>query len=344
MRMNRRQALEWGLLGVAASTSPAVLAAAGRRGKGRQQTALIMPLSGASAAVGRSVERAANMGRDTALRAFPVFDSALAGGAGAAATQALRRGARCLIGPLFGADVRAVMAVARGRALVLSLSNDGDLRDSGAFLLGVTAAQTTGAILGYAAVRGVRSVALAGGGDRWSDAVIAEAERLQGVLGISVSRLSNPADPAAPVAPHDAVLIAGGGDAALSQAQTLRQQGVQLLGTHQLLDHRPDALRSLDGAWIAAPDPEAFARFATTYADHGSQPGLIAAIGYDAARIAGQLAAAGTLDAAGITGIDRFDGATGPLRFRSDGSCIREMAILVAGASGYRAVDRRAAG
>lgn len=348
MRLNRRQLLGHGLLAGAAWASPALLAAAGPRGKGRQQAALIVPVTGASADLGRSVERAANLARSATGVALPVFDTAQAGGPGAAAGQALRTGARCLIGPIFGEDVRAVAGVARDRAIVLSLSNDGELRDSGAFLLGVTAAQATGTILGYAADRGVRNIAIAGSGDRWSDAVAAEAERLQAVLGISVRRLS-PADVRAGQigggdwTPH-AVLIAGGGDEAIGQVRSLRQQDVQLLGTHQLLDHRPDALRVLDGAWIAAPDPEAFQRFATGYADHGSHPGLIAALGHDAALIAGRLAEAGTFDAATLVGIARFDGATGPLRFRSDGSCIREMAVLAAGATGYRPVDRRAAG
>ena len=50
------------------------------------------------------------------------------------------------------------------------------------------------------------------------------------------------------------------------------------------------------------------------------------------------LRGAGTLNRDGLLAERGFDCVTGPVRFRTDGSCARELAILVAGNGGYAKV------
>jgi branched-chain amino acid transport system substrate-binding protein len=317
----------------------------------RTRIALLAPLSGPNAGLGRSMVRAAALLQGKDKDKPLLIDTAGADGARGAAARALRQDAQLIVGPLFASDTRAVMAVVGTRVPVLSLSNDPELQGSGAFQLGITPSQSTSAILDYARSRGVQRIALAGPGSEspWARGVAVEARRLQGILGISVQDM--PADPAdsdlarlATLATGpDAVLIADGGPAALALARRLRTAGVQCLATLQLLDSRPEALAALDGAWISAPDPDAFQDFAHAYAVQGNDAGLVAALAHDGLAIARRLAQAQAADRAGLLALGHFAGATGNLRFRTDGSCVREMAILLAHPAAFETVDHRAA-
>jgi len=310
----------------------------------RDPVALLLPLTGPSANLGLGMARAA------ALVALPakvpaalVIDTAA--GAAAAAQGAVKRGAKMILGPLFAADVRPVVAAVAGRAPVLAFSNDAGLYDSGAFVLGITASQQVTAVLRYGRQRGLRRIGLLAPADGWGAQVTAAMTRLQGELGYELVPVAAPADKAglgaalgrmAGGAP-DALLVAEGGAGFVAAARGLAGSGVQLLGLMQAVDYAPAALQAAAGAWIAAPDPAAFATFATAYqAQHGGAPGTIAALAYDAAGIVAALRAEDRLTRAGLLALDGYRGVTGTLQFRSDGSCVRELAILVAGPDGYQ--------
>ena len=125
----------------------------------------------------------------------------------------------------------------------------------------------------------------------------------------------------------------------LAAARALKDTGVQLLGTFQGLDHRPQALEALDGAWLASPDPATFGTFASEFAArNGGAPGTIAALAYDAAGIANALRGSNKLNTEGLLSATGFHGVTGPVRFRTDGSVARDFAILVARKTGYEPV------
>lgn len=319
----------------------------GRRGP----AALLVPLTGGSAALGLSMRRAATLAQSEQGREpeLIVLDTGgTAAGAAGAARLALRRKARIILGPLFGPEVRPVVEAVAGKVPVLSFSNDGGLRESGAFLLGITPAQLTAAILRYARGRGVRRVALFADADSWGKETAAAAQALQGELGMELRVLGTAPSAAALRAEMggelpDALLVSGGGAALTASALALKGSGVQLLGTHRAIDHAPAALAALQGAWLASPDPGAFAEFARNYESrHGGAPGAIAALAYDAAMIAKTLREAGRMDRDGLLASPGFAGVTGTLRFRSDGSCARELAILLAGADGYSVVGKSA--
>ncbi|WNO54796.1 ABC transporter substrate-binding protein [Stakelama saccharophila] len=301
--------------------------------------ALLLPLTGPRAALGLSMRQAATLAEnDGKLIAFDTAGTPQ--GAAAAAARAVDRDAALILGPLMSADVAPVVGAA-GTTPVIAFTNDAAVRSSGAFVFGITAGQVTTAILGYARSRGVRSVAVIGDGSAWADAAAAEADRLQGTLGMEARAITVRADAPLPLAGEapDAVFVPGGGETALAIARNLKPTGIQLLGTLEMIDHRPDALEALDGAWIASPDPRSFGGFANNFqARHGGRPGAIAALAYDAANIAAKLRAANRLDREGVLGSDGFSAVTGEVRFRTDGSVAREFAILEAAAGGYRKV------
>lgn len=130
----------------------------------QNRVALLVPLTGANAAVGQSIANAANMAllesgeRRINLR---IYDTA-AGGAAAAASKAVGEGARLFLGPLLAGDVRAVQGVASANAIpVLSFSNDAALAGEGTYVLGYQPGQSISRVVQYARGRGaVRFAAL----------------------------------------------------------------------------------------------------------------------------------------------------------------------------------------
>lgn len=342
--LDRRQMLRLarsvGLLSVASSVP---LMAAPR--VNREPVAFLLPLTGASANLGLSMQRAASL--QLPFGGKPVLATAVDTGAGAAlaARAAIKGGAKLILGPVFAADVRPVLAEAAGRVPVLSFSNDISLYESGAFILGITASQLTTAILRYGRQRGLRRIGLLAGEGAWSAQVAAACARLQGELGYELVPVARPANLAglglelgriAGGAP-DALLVPDNAAVFVEAARGLAGSGVQLLGLMQGVDYAPAALQATAGAWIAAPDPTAFGTFATAFqAQHGGTPGTIAALAYDAAGIVQRLRTQNRISRAGLLAMEPYRGVTGTLKFRSDGSCVRELSILVAGPDGYQ--------
>lgn len=339
--LNRRtllKLLQSGLVATAAShATPSI--AAPLRDEDRP-VGLLLPLTGPRARLGHSMQQAALLAQSA--RFLSVHDTrGTAEGAAAAATAALRRNAAMILGPLLAEEVPAVSSTVAGRVPILAFSNDAVLRQPGTFIFGITAGQVTTAILRYARQRGVRSVMVIDDGTPWSAASVLAAGRLEAEIGLRVRVLPVRAgaplpDPGEP--PH-AVLLPGSGETILAAARALKDTGVQLLGTLQALDHRPDALDVLAGAWIASPSPVEFGRFAAAFeARNGGEAGAITALAYDAATIAKTLREANTLSAEGLLESSGFRCVTGPVRFRTDGSVARDFAILLASSGGYEPV------
>lgn len=314
---------------------------AAKKKRDTRPVALLLPLTGERAALGLSMSRAAALAENDA-KLMPVFDTgSTATGAASAATAALKGGAAMILGPLTAWETTAVAGVAGAKVPVIAFTNNATAGGNGAYVFGLTPAQATSAVLRYARSRGVRSVVVIGDGTAWSTAAVETANRVQRDLGLDVRVMTVAQGSPLPAAgdPPDAVLLPGSGDAVLAAARNLKGSGVQLLGTFQALDDRPSALDALDGAWIAAPDPAAFGTFSAEFeAKNGAGAGALTALAYDAAKIARTLRDGGRLDRAGLLGTESFACVTGAVRFRTDGSCSRDLAIVVAGAGGYTSV------
>lgn len=341
--MDRRRLLRLGAAGLGLMVSPSLNPLVAAR-TSVKPAALLVPLSGPNAALGLSMQRAVALVQATGGKGpapVTVHDTGgTAQGAAQAAALAARRGAPMILGPIFAAEVRA--AAAATRLPILAFSNDESLRDSGVFLMGITASQCVAAILGYARRRGVRQVAMPPGEGLWGAQCAAAARSAAPDLGMELLVVAG-SDPATLRAANggelpQALFVADGGDRFLAAARGVQGSGVQLLGTVQALDAA--AQRVADGAWIAAPDPAAFSGFARDYEQrNGSKPGAIAALAYDAMQIAQAFAVTPKLDRGMLTQAAGFPGIAGAIRFRADGSATRQLAILVGAADGFAVAE-----
>jgi hypothetical protein len=293
------------------------------------------------------MERAAMLAQSTGDKSLlKIFDTGGTAEGAAKAAMAARKGrATVILGPLLSGEAAAVMAVTKNEIPVLAFSNDAALRESGAFLLGITARQNVAAILAYAADRGIRRVSVGGENAGWGRQVRAAAEIEGPTSGIAISQL--PADDlnsvpnsivSSPDGYPDAVLMPDS-QSLTRMAPQLAEQGIQALGAFPELDLSQDQMRPLEGTWLAAPDPATFSDFSRNFEQRmGTRPGLIAALAFDAVTIANQMRSGGGTDRSAVLSSNGFTGVCGHVRFRDDGSATRAMAILELTGRGVRRV------
>jgi ABC-type branched-subunit amino acid transport system substrate-binding protein len=130
----------------------------------RPVVALLLPLSGPNASLGRALLDAASLATfDIGGDSFVLLPRDTAGtpeGATAAAQSAIAAGARMIVGPLFAAEVPAVAAVARpANVNIVSLSNDRTVAGPGVFVIGLSPQGQIERIVGFAASRGLHGFA-----------------------------------------------------------------------------------------------------------------------------------------------------------------------------------------
>jgi len=123
------------------------------------RVALLLPLSGPHAALGASMQHAAEMALfDIAEKDFslmPYDTKGTGSGARAAAIKALEDGAELILGPVFAASVAAVAPEARGANVpVIGFSTDRSVAGDGVFLLGFFPRNEIERVIGFARSRG----------------------------------------------------------------------------------------------------------------------------------------------------------------------------------------------
>lgn len=309
-------------------------------GAGGAGAALLLPLTGSAAEIGQNMARAASLVTQSSPDQAPaVMDTGdTADGAARAAQQALEAGARVLMGPLRADQTPAVLAVA-GNVPVVTFSNDDTLGTQGAFVMGVTPAQSVSTLFSYARAQGVGRIALVARNSPLGTASSAAAARLAGAGGITLAgtllREPSEADLLAALRQAgggtlpDAVFLPDGGSTLGAFAAALKGSGVQLLGSVQWGIADVTANGNLEGAWFAAPPPDLFLPFADRFqAAFGVQPGVVAALGHDAALLAVGLGNARQMNRRGLTRAAGFTGVLGGFRFLGDGRCLRDLTVL----------------
>ncbi|ALJ36413.1 penicillin-binding protein activator [Azospirillum brasilense] len=329
------------------------------------KVAILLPLSGSSAALGQAMLESAQMALfDLAGDRFELLPRDTKGtptGAADAARQAIAEGASLILGPLFAADVAAVKPVAQSAGVdVLAFTNDWTQAGNGTYVLGFVPADQVTRVIGFARSRGVtRYVALAprnAYGDAVVNAVQAASRQFGGQVAQverydpAVTDLAQPARQVtqAGVQPQAVMLAEGGpraqGLASALSANGLNTQQVKLLGTVLWDEPGLGQEPALAGAWFAAPSPQSRAdfeaRFERTY---GRKPPRIATLSYDATAIAAVLAkmpdASGRFDRAALNNPNGFEGMDGVFRLRADGVVERGLAVLEVTPSGPRVID-----
>jgi ABC-type branched-subunit amino acid transport system substrate-binding protein len=319
----------------------------------RHRVALLVPLSGANAGVGRSLENAATMALlDTNASNLRITTYDTGTGAGSAAARAIADGNKLILGPLLGDDVRAVAAAARpAHVPLISFSNDRSVAGRDVFIMGVVPEQSIDRTVGYAIAHGSKRFAAivpeGEYGDRAANALRARVTAGGGAI-VAIEKYPRGASTIVSAANrlkakggYDTVLIADGARLSAIGASQLKKAGTalpRLLGT-ELWSGEEDVARAaaLRGAWFSAVSDGRWSRFSASYKSRfGAQPYRVATLGYDTVLLTLRIArdwkpgrefpTSELFDNGGFLGID------GAFRFRPDGVAERAMEVRQVGA------------
>jgi branched-chain amino acid transport system substrate-binding protein len=321
---------------------------------GKTRIALLLPLSGRAAAVGRAMQQAAEMSlfdsgaRELALAAYDTGDSA------DQAVQAYRKartdGVALVLGPLFGPSATALGPLVRqGGANVIAFSNDEQAAQPGVWVMGIAAPPQVRRVVDYAAQSGIKRFAAFAPQTTYGQQMVRTLEghlATRGGTMVAVELYDDRADVSAAArrladqskgAGKLAVLVPASPPRVSTVVAALRAAGLegadlQLIGTGVWDVPGIGGDGMLRGAWYAAPDPARRADFERKFvATYGRPPHRLATLAYDAVALAGQLARAkpgGDFSAEAITNPNGWSGADGVFRFMPDGRTERTLAVI----------------
>jgi len=323
-------------------------------GETRNRVAVLVPLTGPNAAVGRSIANAANLALadsgSTRIRvtAYDTGTSPLA-----AVQEALAEGSGLLLGPLLSEDARAVAPLARrANVPVIAFSNDVSIAGSGIHVLGLDPAQSIERVVDYAREQGMRrfgallpaSVYGERAGIAFSDSVRRAGGQLVAVrtYARTPETLRASAEDLAGQGPFDAVLIADGTRLAALAVPLLRRGSPELkaLGTELWsTEANAGAQAAMRGAWFAGPSEANFSSLSGRYrARYGADPHRLASLGYDAVLLAARIGNVWPLGrrfpARALFEEDGFSGVDGAFRFGRSGIAQRALEVQEIRANG----------
>jgi len=322
---------------------------------GKTRIALLLPLSGRSAALGQAMQQAGELALfDTGAKelAIAAYDS---GDSPDQAAQAYRKakteGVAVVLGPLFGPSAKALgPAVKDGGANVIAFSNDEQAAQPGLWIMGIAAPPQVRRVVDHALSTGIKRFAAFAPQTTYGDQMVrtlqayvsqrggqivatelfpenldltAAAKR----LGDAIAKGDGKVAVLVPVAPPRLSSVL----ASLS-AVGIDGRSVQLIGTGvwDVPGIGSDTL--LRGAWYAAPDPARRADFERKFvATYGRPPPRLASLAYDAVALAGRLARVkqgGDFSAEAITNPNGWSGVDGVFRFLPDGRSERALAVI----------------
>jgi len=331
--------------------------------------AILLPLSGERASLGRALQRAAEMAviesgaRNMKLLTFDTRGTP--DGAAAAADQAIQGGAKLILGPVFSNEVRAVRErAAAGRVNVVAFSNDQTVAGGNVFLLSFMLRQQVENVIAYASSQGRKRIGVIAPANEYGQQVTELARDAARKNGAEVTRTGTYKPDTMEVTDDvkgfsgatgvdrkgrvgrasaldfDAVMIADGGTklrmvASLLAYYDVDPDKVRFLGTGRWDDKALRRELSLRGGWYAAPDPASFERFAEKYKGaHGDEPPRIATLAYDAVALAATLAKRPDgidFSTQALTDPSGFAGIDGIFRFTPDGLSQRGLAVVEIG-------------
>jgi hypothetical protein len=142
--------------------------------------AILLPLSGSSAALGRAMLDAAQLSMfEIAERSFVLMPFDTGGtpdGARRAAAAAVDARVQLILGPLHAASVRAVAPLARAAGVpVVAFSNSREVAGDGVYILGFVPRQQVEAVIGYAMSAGLSRFAVLAPNDDYGNSVMEAA-------------------------------------------------------------------------------------------------------------------------------------------------------------------------
>jgi ABC-type branched-subunit amino acid transport system substrate-binding protein len=314
----------------------------------RDRVALLVPLTGPNAGVGKSLANATQMALlDTGGAKVRITTYDTNTGAAQAANRALADGNKLILGPLLAEDVRAIEPIAqRAHVPVITFSNDVSVAGDGVYLLGYVPSQAIDRVVSYAQGRGITTFAglVPNGlyGQRASTAFLRSVEDAGGqVVSLqtydrSSASVSAAVKRLAAKAPYGAVLIADSGATAAMVAPTVKKAvgaDTRLLGTELWNSESSIASKtSLNGAWFASVPDTLYRQYAVKYRSRfGAAPYRLSSLGYDAVlltvRIARDWRPGSDFPQSALRDPGGFSGIDGAFRFGKDGVAQRALEV-----------------
>jgi branched-chain amino acid transport system substrate-binding protein len=319
---------------------------------GSVQIAILLPLSGKLAEIGRPMLRAAQL--SMAIPGSPTLlvkdTGGTPDGAAQAAAEAIREGSRMILGPVTSAETAQVAPIARRAGVpVLAFTNDHAQAQPGVWTLGITPGQQVRRLVGAARDSVHMPVVALLPDDDFGRAMGDELTHIATAEGQPAPfiRMIGPESDAIPSAvtelagrttgdqpsPFGAILLGSTGSSlkvfakAFAGAQ-IDLTKVQILGPALWVDPASGA-SALVGAWFAMPDPDARRQLIRDYtAAYKEPPPPRADLASDAASIARVLASQGRMNAAGLTQPVGFAGVDGWFALLPDGQVRRGLALF----------------
>lgn len=332
----------------------------------RHRVALVVPMTGANAAVGQSIANATTMALlDTKAENVRITTYDSATGVATAVRKAVADGNRLILGPLTSDDVRAANPVARAAKVpMISFSNDTNVAGNGTFILGYVPTQSVTRVVGYARAQGANSFAAlvpnGAYGERAGGAFL-EAVNARGGTVVSMQTFDRSASSLAAAirrlgttSSYDALLIAESGRIAVQAAPMIRREEhgktARLLGTELWnVSSEVAGQPALNGAWYASVSDGLFRQLSNKYrARYNAAPNRLASLGYDAVlltvRIAQDWKVGTAFPVNRLTDREGFAGIDGAFRFGSDGVAERALEVQAVGGGVVDAAPRSFSG
>lgn len=314
----------------------------------RHKIALLLPLSGGNAAIGKSLANATTQALlDTGALNIRITRYDTATGATAAAQQAIRDGNRLILGPLLSDNVTAAAKVATPAGVpIISYSNDTSVASDMVFIMGFVPDQSIERVVRYARSQGLSRFAglIPDGvyGQRASSSLLRAVRNAGGsvVRLENYSRSNNSLETAvkklSEVGNYDALLIADNGQTAIRAIPMVRRSGAasaRILGTELWnTDASLSGAPSIRNAWFASVSDQLYRQYATKYRQRfGDSPFRLSSLGYDSVLLTFRVARdwpMGTafpvdqlLESSGFVGLD------GAFRFNRSGIAERALEV-----------------
>lgn len=270
-----------------------------------------------------------------------------------AARQAVRDGAKIIIGPVYAQAANAAGLAVRGQNVnVLAFSNNASIAGGNVFVLGPTFQNTANRLVGFAKSNGRDRVmivhAQSTAGQAGRDAITAAISRNGAILAATSSYEFSQGGvigavpqiaQTAKTSGANAVFFTSDTSGALPLlAQLLPENGVdptvyQFIGlTRWDIPANTLALPGVQGAWFARPDQELSDRFGARYsAAYGQAPHPLAGLSYDAIAAIGALIKSGksnALTTSALTQGSGFVGTNGIFRLLPGGTNERGLEVV----------------
>jgi ABC-type branched-subunit amino acid transport system substrate-binding protein len=314
----------------------------------RHRVALLVPLTGPNAGVGKSLQNATQLAiLDTNTQAVRITTYDTGTGAAGAAQRAIADGNKLILGPLLAEEAREVAPIARAAHVpVLSFSNDASVAGGGTFLLGYSPGQSIERVVDYAKSTGITQYAglIPGGlyGERASTAFLSAVRDAGGTVVALETYDSRPGSMTTAItkigrSPFQAILIAGSGGSAVTAVPIIRRSAsgrtARVLGPELWnSDSGIGANAVLNGAWFASVPNNYYRQYATKYRDRfGVAPYRLSTLGYDAVpltvRIAREWRPGDDFPERRLLERDGFAGLDGAFRFGRDGVAERALEV-----------------